>query len=623
MDEAISTVEEKLKKRAECRDKKACVQRLMNIIHCVEKMEKLLGIPPEADEEQIKQSASELNGQLIERVATEFNKLQFYVNKSKGLPLLEQIRPRISAITTTLQFSLEGSFREGLERKNPEILRQCLRTYATIDKMKDAEQLFRQYTVKPYMEEVISDQFIKTNTQGLRGMYHKILEFIPLHCKLIKEVTSGSLKSTSGEVVRGYDFLTNAVWPEIVSNVEGNIPFIFAPGNPDLFHERYNISMEFVDQFECQCGSQASVKRLRAHPSFNTFMSKWSLPVYFQIRFQEVAGSFENALLTPFNVTADSKEFHLHSTTVLWSCLCKCWSDDVFLSGLCHRFWKLTLQLLARYSNWIEAVHAKELTEKDGNSADPGVSNPGTGSGDPPALAPRPAPVTLGQVVAMVADAHRVDSKVTAFFTEVIKPKLKTTGCQDSAILEESLQESQTSITKHLPGFGEYIVKDITAQCSVHLKLVNDIPRLYRRTNREVPSKTSGYLNSLLKPLKMFLDEHKTTISEEMYRSWVMKIICEITEQYHSIVTDVLTSVKKMEDSLKRLKRSKTTPNFGSNQGPSDDDKIRLQIALDVDEFGKQIENLGICKDAIEAYKKLHDLVESAQNAASSSQSEK
>lgn len=34
-----------------------------------------------------------LNGQLIERVATEFNKLQFYVTKSRGLPLVEQIRP--------------------------------------------------------------------------------------------------------------------------------------------------------------------------------------------------------------------------------------------------------------------------------------------------------------------------------------------------------------------------------------------------------------------------------------------------------------------------------------------------------------------------------------------------
>ena len=52
-----------------------------------------------------------------------------------------------------LQYSLEDSLREGMETGQVDILRQCLRTYATIDKMKDAENLFRQYIVKPYMEE--------------------------------------------------------------------------------------------------------------------------------------------------------------------------------------------------------------------------------------------------------------------------------------------------------------------------------------------------------------------------------------------------------------------------------------------------------------------------------------
>ena len=43
--------------------------------------------------------------------------------------------------------------------------------------------------------------------------------------------------------------------------------------------------MEFVRSFESLCPNQASVRKLRAHPSFNLFLAKWSLPVYFQIRF--------------------------------------------------------------------------------------------------------------------------------------------------------------------------------------------------------------------------------------------------------------------------------------------------------------------------------------------------
>lgn len=42
--------------------------------------------------------------------------------------------------------------------------------------------------------------------------------------------------------------------------------------------------MEFVRKFERQCSSQASVKRLRGHPSYTSFHNKWNLPVYFQLR---------------------------------------------------------------------------------------------------------------------------------------------------------------------------------------------------------------------------------------------------------------------------------------------------------------------------------------------------
>jgi len=54
----------------------------------------------------------------------------------------------------TLQYGLEASFREGLSSGNADVLRECLRTYATIDKTRDAEALFRSCVVKPYMDEV-------------------------------------------------------------------------------------------------------------------------------------------------------------------------------------------------------------------------------------------------------------------------------------------------------------------------------------------------------------------------------------------------------------------------------------------------------------------------------------
>lgn len=40
----------------------------------------------------------------------------------------------------------------------------------------------------------------------------------------------------SGDIVRGYDFIVNAVFPEIVTDLEMRVSSIFAPGNPDAFH---------------------------------------------------------------------------------------------------------------------------------------------------------------------------------------------------------------------------------------------------------------------------------------------------------------------------------------------------------------------------------------------------
>ncbi|XP_064622383.1 conserved oligomeric Golgi complex subunit 2-like [Lineus longissimus] len=616
IDEAIKATEEKLQHRMRIKEKKDCLHRLTNIVSSVNKIEKLLGIQA-ADVSPVHHT-SELNGQLLERVGTEFNKLQFYVSKCRGLSLVEQIKPRISNITTTLQYSLEGLFHESLLQGQTDILRQCLRTYATIDKTKDAENLFRQYVVKPYMEQVITEEFIQANGQGLRGMFHRVLEFIPQQCKTLKEVTSGAAQS-GGEVVRGYDFLVNAVWPEIVYNIEARTPSMFAPGNPDIFHEKYLISMDFLAQFERHCGSQASVKRLRAHPSYNTFMFKWSLPVYFQIRFQEVAGAMETGLFSPFSSSQEGL-YQLHATQILWTCLHKCWSNKVFVAPLCHRFWKLSLQLVARYVTWIREVQEKELTEKPEEKSKPETKS-NIGNGDEtlarrtPSPAPAPPPITMAQIIALIADAHKLVQQLPSYFEQTIRPRLAVVGCRDNQVYLDSISDSQSSLRDQVNKFDEYIISELTNQCLVHLKMVNDIPRLYRRTNREVPSKASSYVSTLTRPLVVFVEDHENLLLEERKSVWLTAVLTSLTDQYFTITSDVLTSVKKMEDSLKRLKKARgSIASLG--QGMSDDDKIRLQIAIDVDALGEQITGFISEKNSIKSYQKLSDMVEGARKSS-------
>ncbi|KAL4237416.1 Conserved oligomeric Golgi complex subunit 2 [Mactra antiquata] len=645
MDDAISGVEEKLRKRQQIKQGKACVQRLINITESVEKIERLLGIHTGGNNETTTPHPGHLNGQLIERVATEFNKLQFYVTKSRGLPLVEQIKPRISNITTTLQYSLEGSFLEGLDTGNVDILRQCLRTYALIDKIKDAETLYKQHIVKPYMEEVITEQFIKSNHNGLSGMFDKVLQFIPQHCKQVMDVTSASSIGSS-DAVRGYDFIVNSVWPEVVSNIEAKTSSIFAPGNPNIFHAKYLISMEFLVKFERLCGSQASVKRLRDHPSYHTFINKWSLPVYFQIRFQEIAGGFESSLFTAFNNSPAKSEFNLYSTHELWSCLHHCWNEEIYLTPLAHRFWKLNMQILSRYATWIDEAYKEQITDRvdtlpETKSNSNRVSNgpdsllpsgqsegrttptsqgrvTPTSQGRQTPTAPQAPPITNGQIISLISDAGKLINLLPGFIDTTVMPHFKGLNEDASKTLKDCIEECICAIQSNLPLFRDYIVNDLTNHCSVHLKQVNDIPRLYRRTNREVPSKPSTYITTLVKPLTMFIEEHIEVLGDQQKNEICTQVFTNIAEQYFTVTSDVLTSVKKMEDSLKRLKKVRGTEKSSGSQGISDDDKIRQQLILDITNYGDQMSKFGVEKSNVTTYNKLLELSDEAKSSMTS-----
>lgn len=61
--------------------------------------------------------------------------------------------------------------------------------------------------------------------------------------------------------------------------------------------------------------------------------------------------------------------------------------------------------------------------------------------------------------------------------------------------------------------------------------------------------------------------------------------------RYLGIISDVLMSVKRTEDSLKKLQQRgrRSHDTVGGTTSVSDDDKIRLQLSLDVEAFVNQV----------------------------------
>lgn len=72
------------------------------------------------------------------------------------------------------------------------------------------------------------------NTQGLAGMYADVLKFFSQYCAVLSDVVTGR-GGAGGGAVGGFDFVSNAVWPEIVATLLEKVSVIYSPGNPDSF----------------------------------------------------------------------------------------------------------------------------------------------------------------------------------------------------------------------------------------------------------------------------------------------------------------------------------------------------------------------------------------------------
>nr|XP_020042417.1 conserved oligomeric Golgi complex subunit 2 isoform X2 [Castor canadensis] len=538
--EGIRAVDERMSKQEDIRRKKMCVLRLVQVIQSVEKIEKILNSQGSKETSALEANSPLLTGQMLERIATEFNQLQFHAVQSKGMPLLDKVRPRIAGITAVLQQSLEGLLLEGLQTSNVDIVRHCLRTYATIDKTRDAEALVGQVLVKPCVDEVISEHFVKSQPNGLQLMYNKLLEFIPHHCRLLQEVTGGAAS-----------------------------------------------------------------------------------------RFREVAGSLEAALADGLADAPAGSPYCLSASHRTWSSLRKCWSNEMFLPVLAHRLWRLTLQILARFSVFVSELSLRPISNESAKEMKkPLVS----GSKDPSAIQgnsedqgsglPETKPVasiSSTQLVYVVADLDRLQEQLPELL-EIIKQKLKMIGFENFSSISAALEDSKSALSACVPAVSNKIVQALSESCFSCLKSAQEVPRLYRRTNKEVPTTASSYVDSALRPLHQLQSGHKDKLKPAVMQQWLQRALSESTHKYFETVSDVLNSVKKMEESLKRLKqarRTMATNPVGPSGGLSDDDKIRLQLALDVEYLGEQIQKMGLQAGDIESFSALSELVLAAKDQAS------
>jgi len=606
----LDQVKAKLSRQERIRQEKEMLGSLQQVAATTVKLERMVG-------------SGDLNTDTAERIATDINQLNFAIWKLKDSMFIQQMSPRVTAVCDALNTWLDDTCLTCLRENNIQQLSRCLRIYATIDRVSAAERLVKEEIVRPQVEHCLSDSESVTS-ERLGQVCQSLLRIIPEHLAPLIRLTTDEKKIIEGSVL-GFDFLVNSFWNEVAESFHQNLGHVASPGNPDEFFKNYNIFIKFLDDLDMNIVTENSLANIRNSEEYENLMKLWNLPVYFQLRFHQIAKPVESLMIA--TVLEKSENFHFKATEVSKSAIELCFSSDIYLHSISHRFLQLSFQIVARYKVWAElclktfmdspsqemkrSETSKNLRNLDTSSKKSLAKSSSERDLSSVSSAPSVLTVTMTDIISLFSDIEK--------FSTII-PQIIMVPSSNSEVISSSVKEAVTSLQSIVPKFSESIASNIAAEPMKLVKSVGDIPRMYRRTNRDTPSKPCPYIASVVSGFVEFYAGHKTT-DRNTLTMWLMSACDMVTDQFLVQVQDVLSNVTKMEESLRKLKKVRerggaTGGEKDKSGGLSDDDKIRLQLYLDVSYFLRELENgkLDDMKSVLngESYKKIKLVVEEA-----------
>lgn len=95
-------------------------------------------------------------------------------------------------------------------------------------------------------------------------------------------------------------------------------------------------------------------------------------------------------------------------------------------------------------------------------------------------------------------------------------------------IVSGSLEESKQQLLLQLDMVSTKLVRIVSVDSITALRQVSEVPRLFRRTNRDVPTKCLPYVAAMLSPPSEFYTSHKSHPSTS---HWLQSIFSNITRQ--------------------------------------------------------------------------------------------
>ncbi|KAI0079036.1 COG complex component [Panus rudis PR-1116 ss-1] len=505
----------------------------------------------------------------------------------------------------------------------------------------------------------------------LAGLYNQILRYVERDMKRIMEVAekasakhSGGGQLTKSESLLGkalptpvqvknddqghrFEILANVIWSEIGRAVMDELgSIVFAVGKPDEFRKHYETTQAFIRSLEFLAPSVEAIEAMRLHPVYISFEKRWQLPVYFQLRWKEIVTNLEDTLSSTSRLerSPGHEPFVTAQAAAVWDAINSCWSAQVFIPQLAHRFWKFTLQLLSRYKSWLDGA----LPSYDSNIVATPLERRGNISATltPSSLARSTTPTIpteaasaesvaadealLAQLAIAITDIKAMESQVWKLWREeltMMLPDIANAVDEDMNVSDledctpDALRHSLSKLLSIIPPLSGQIIHVLSRRGCDALLPMRSIPSQFRAmsSSKRLPTEPSHFVSLILRPTKTFFGIGTANGPAAKLKG---DFLVSYTEEVFDIVAQryiyFLTAMKKTEESLRRLKKGKksTYSLFGGSakedDGRADEEKIRAQMILDVEAFGKDAASLGVNVNESATYRTLLDLAHSS-----------
>mmetsp|Transcript_26166 Transcript_26166/g.86053 ORF Transcript_26166/g.86053 Transcript_26166/m.86053 type:complete len:285 (-) Transcript_26166:79-933(-) len=186
-----------------------------------------------------------------------------------------------------------------------------------------------------------------------------------------------------------------------------------------------------------------------------------------------------------------------------------------------------------------------------------------------------------------------------------------------SEMLTKTLEPCEDKISQLMENLLGTITQNLTTKCCEGLVggSVRALTSQYRMTNKPAPKTASLYVKGITHPLKMAMSTAGDRsshgfllfLSEAHRVKAVNDIITAVSAKYQELVLELFANVKKLGQTLRKLQKGSADGLSGG--GMSDDDKIYLQVFLDVDAVASSLKEMDEKYIENEALKSLYEVV--------------